>query len=93
MVARNAEDLMASIAQSFKKAASLLELLGLRPLGEVAADHDKIGPELIDLSLDRLNETIIVSTKMQVRKMNQASHENMNASGEARFSRGKLRTS
>ena len=64
---------MASILQPLEKAARLLELLGLGALGEVATDDDELGFKLVDALLDRLDQTLVMRAKVQVRKMDEAS--------------------
>ena len=74
MIARNAEHLMPGMLQPLEETACLLELLGLRALGEIAADDDEVGLQLIDAVLDGLDQALVMRAKMQVREMDEASH-------------------
>ena len=58
----------------FEELAGLAELLGPRALGEVAADDDEVGLELVDLPLDRLDQPLVMRAEMKVGEMDEASH-------------------
>ena len=75
VVARYAQDFVAAFAQPLEEAACLLELIGRGALGEVAADHDQVGPELVDARLDRLDESRVVRPKVKIGQVDEAGHE------------------
>jgi hypothetical protein len=66
---------MPRVAQPLEELARFLELLGPRALGEIAADHDEVGLFLMNALLDRLDQPRIVRTEMQIRQMDEASHD------------------
>jgi hypothetical protein len=57
---------MAAFAQSFEELTRLFELLCPRSLGEVAADDDEVGLELVHLRVDGIDEAVIMRTEMKV---------------------------
>jgi hypothetical protein len=65
---------MPSVPNALKELTGLLELLRPCALGEIAADDDEIGLQLVDASLDSSNQPVVVGTEMQVRKVDEASH-------------------
>ena len=74
MVARHPEHFVTAVAQPLEEGARIAELLGPRALGEVAADHDEVGLELVDAVLDPFDQPRVMGAEMQVRKMDEASH-------------------
>ena len=79
MVAGNAEHLVAAFTQPLEKLAGLAKLLGPGALGEVAADDDEVGLELVDLPLDRFHQLFVMGAKMQVGEMDDSSHADSTA--------------
>ena len=65
---------MAAFAQPIEEFARLPKLFGPRALREIAADHDEVGLELVDLPPDRFDQALIVRAEMQVGQMDEASH-------------------
>lgn len=74
MVARHSEDLMALVPDVLQELAGLAELVGACTLREVAADHNEIGFNAVDLVADSVNQPRIMRSKMQVGQVNDASH-------------------
>src|SRR5690242_21370986 len=74
MIARNAEDLMTRLAETSKKFASLLELARPRALGEVAANDDEVGLELVCLAFDSIDDLVVMGPEMEVGQVNKARH-------------------
>ena len=74
MVSGHPEHLVPMIAQAVEEIASIAELLGTRALGEVAADDDEVGLELIDLPFDRLDQPLVMGAEMEVGEVNDAGH-------------------
>ncbi len=66
MIAGDAKHFVARLAQPVEKGAGVLELLGSRALGEVAADDDEIGLELVSLALNRLDQVFVMRAEMQI---------------------------
>jgi hypothetical protein len=65
---------MAAFAQSFEELARLFELLCPRSLGEVAADDDQVGLELVHLRVNGLDQLVVVRSEMEVGQVDDASH-------------------
>jgi hypothetical protein len=63
------------VAQPLEEPACLLELLGARSLGEIAADDDEVGFLLVHALGDRIHEVRLVRAEMEVGQMDQASHD------------------
>ena len=78
MVTRNAEHLVARILKPLEELARLLELVGPCALSKVAADHDKVGVELVNAAFDGAHEVLIVGAKMQIGKVHEAGHASFN---------------
>jgi len=74
MVPGDAKDFVPLVTEPLEKLASFGELLGPCALSEIAADHDKVGFQRIGFALYGGDEILIVGAKMQVRKMDEASH-------------------
>ena len=74
MIAGHAEHFMARLAQPLEELARLLELLGSGALGEVAADDDEVGLELVDAPLDGVDQSLVVGAEMEIGQVNEASH-------------------
>jgi hypothetical protein len=66
MIAGNAEHFVAALAHALEEFACLAKLLGARTLGEVAADDDEVGLQLINLRVDGRDELLIVRSEMEV---------------------------
>jgi hypothetical protein len=66
---------VAALAQPIEERAGFTELLGPRALGEVAADDDEVRCDLVDLALDCHHQPGVVSSEMEVGKVDQASHD------------------
>jgi hypothetical protein len=75
VVTRDSQDLVPAFAQPLEEAARVLELLCPRALGEVAADDDKIGLQPVDAGLNGFNQILVMGAEMQVRKVDEASHD------------------
>ena len=80
VVTRHAQNLVAAFAKPFEEAACLLELLGRGALGEVAADHDQVGLELVDARLDRFDEPRVVCSKVKIGQVDETGHDSPTAS-------------
>jgi aminoglycoside phosphotransferase (APT) family kinase protein len=74
VIAGDGKHVMPGLAKLFEKSASLLELLGARPLREIAADDDDVWPGLVHPQFDCFDQLWVVSSEMQVGKVDQASH-------------------
>jgi hypothetical protein len=61
---------MPVVAQPFQEAAGLLELFGLGPLGEVAADNDEVRVSFIHLLLDGIDNCRIMRSEVEIRQVN-----------------------
>ena len=72
VVAGHAEHFVARCLQPLEELAGLAELLGPRALGEVAADDDEVGLQLVDTPLDGLDQPLVMGAEMQVGKMDEA---------------------
>ena len=81
VVAGHAEHLVAALAQPFEEFAGFAKLLGARALGEVAADHDQVGLELVDFAFDRLDQPLVVRAEMKVGEMDEAGHARTERAG------------
>ena len=66
------------IAQLLEELACLLELLGPGALSEVAADDQEVRPERVDVVRNGLDQSLVVSSKMKVRQMDDAGHASIN---------------
>jgi deferrochelatase/peroxidase EfeB len=55
---------MAAVLQALEELARLAELLGLGALGEVAADDDEVGFQLVDAFLDALDQALVVRAEI-----------------------------
>ena len=75
VVAGNSEHLVTAVAQPLEELARLAELLGPRALGEVAADDDEVGLQLVDLAVDRFDQPLVVGAEMEVGEMDDAGHD------------------
>lgn len=62
------------ITEGLEEMACLAELLGARTLREITANDDEVRLKLVDLQLNRFHQTLVMSAKMEVREMNDASH-------------------
>ena len=74
MIARNGEHFVSSVAKTLEEAASLLELLGSRTLGEIPADDHKVRLCLVDLAFDAFDKPWVMRSKMEVGQMNDTRH-------------------
>jgi hypothetical protein len=74
MVAGHAQQLVPPLAQPVQETAGFLELLRPGALREIAADDDKVGLERLDALLDAIDQPLVMSAKMQVGEVNDASH-------------------
>ena len=74
VIAGHAEHLMAALAQPLEELARFPELLGPGALGEVAADDDQVGLQLVDLPFDRLDQPRVMRAEMKVGEMDEAGH-------------------
>ncbi len=79
VVSGNTEHLVPTLPQAFEELACLAKLLGACALGEIAADHDQVGLQLVDLPLDSLDQTFVMRAEMKVGKMDDAGHGHANA--------------
>ena len=70
---------MRTLAWSGEEAARLLELLGPRALGEVAADDDEVGLLVRNPRLDRFDENGVVGAEMKVGQVKKTGHGQGNA--------------
>ena len=74
-VSRHSEHLMSRTLQALEELTGLLELLRPGALREVAADDDEVGLELIDAALQGADQTLVMRAEVQVREMDEASHD------------------
>jgi hypothetical protein len=74
VIAGHAEHLVAAVLQPLEEQARFAELLGLGALGEIAADDDKVGLELVDLRLDGLDQPLVMRAEMKVGKVHEPGH-------------------
>ena len=74
MVAWDRQDLMARVLQTREEAAGFLELIGARPLREVAADYHQVRFLLVDARFDGFDEVRFMRAEVQVGKVNQPGH-------------------
>ena len=84
VIAGHAEHLVPALAQPFEEAARLLELLGARALGEVAADDDEVGLELVDLPFDGFDQPLVMGAEMEIGKVNEPGHSGPTPSSRER---------
>ena len=74
MVAGDAQYLVPPLLQLFEEMTGFAKLLGACALGEIAANDDEVGFQLVDFCLDRLDDLLVVCAEMQVGEMDEASH-------------------
>ena len=74
MVARHAKHVMAGLAQPIEEGARVLELLGPRALGEIAADDNQVGFVGVDPFLNRLDQLGVVRAEVEVGQMDDSRH-------------------
>jgi len=79
VIAGHSDHIVAALAQAVEELASLAELLGPGALGEVAADDDKVGLELVGLAADGPDEALVMRSEVEVGQVEQASHSPVNA--------------
>ena len=81
MISRYSKHFMSTIAQLLEKLAGLLELLGSGTLREVPADDQKVRPKRVDIMRDCLDQPLVMSSKVEVRQVNDPGHalNNMHA--------------
>ena len=83
MVAGDAERLEAGALEPVEEGAGLAILLDPRPLGEVAADDDEVGPVLGQPRLRAGDHSRVVGAEMDVGEMGDPGHAGKNRAAAA----------
>jgi hypothetical protein len=75
MVAGHGQHFMTLAPQPLEEFACILELVGSRPLGEIAGDDDQVGLQLVDPLFDTIDQLLVMGAEMKVGQMGDARHD------------------